>query len=166
MTKLFDGSDASVKVLTDLFTGGKWIKGKKEPDADTDWNQDSSYSDTFKSQKAIQRAFYAVSIPAAWTGNTPSPVVVDFGPSCKIDARKYFIEKPNTYNKAWRCPDGHSYILAGVRDGPPDQCGPPVEGMQCTPQVQWTLDMLAGIDDLQTSDNSWGGITVDDLING
>lgn len=162
--KIFSGNKESVKMLTEIFKDGKMITGEVK---DKDWKDSSNHTDNWNREKNIERAFYAAAIPAAWGANRPSPVVVDFGDSCEIDARDYFFEKPSVYNSGWRCPNGHSYILAGVRDGPQAPCGPPVQGGSgCTPTFKWTLDILKGIDQLQDDDNKWGGVTVDDLIIG
>lgn len=129
---------------------------------------DEEHTENWKRGKALQKAFYASAIPAAWTANGQAPVIADFGDNCEIDARDYFVEKPETYNKGWRCINGHSYILATVRDGPSEGCSwqsntlPPV--WQCP--IKWTYDMLKGLDAIQDSDNDWAGITVDDLIVG
>lgn len=165
MAKLFGGDEEGVRILTNIFAYGKMIDGKSE---NPDWNPSNNHTENWNREKNIQRAFYAAAIPAAWTANRPAPVVVDFGASCQIDARDYFFEKPEMYNSGWRCIDGHSYILAGVRDGPQQPCGPPTigDGGACNPVAKWTLDILKGIDELQKDDNSWGGVTVDDLING
>jgi hypothetical protein len=164
MKKLFSGERDSIKTLADLVSDGKLIDGKS---GIPNWDP-GNHTDNWLREKNIERAFYAAAIPAAWTANRPAPVVVDFGPSCEIDARKYFFEDPDSYNSGWRCPDGHSYILAGVRDGPQTQCGPnsPGDGGGCTPVFKWTLDILKGIGELQDDTNKWGGVTVDDLIIG
>lgn len=161
--KIFSGNKESVKILTEIFKDGKMITG----DAPNN-GKESNHTDNWNREKNIERAFYAAAIPAAWGANRPAPVVVDFGDSCEIDARKYFCEEPSSYNSGWRCPDGHSYILAGVRDGPQNPCGPstPGSGGGCNPTFKWTLDILKGIGQLQEDDNEWGGVTVDDLIIG
>lgn len=165
LIKVFDGSEDSIKTLDSLFSDGKMIDGK--PD-NPNSAPASNHTDNWLREKSIQRAFYAAAIPAAWTANLPAPVVVDFGPSCEIDARDYFFEHPNIYNSGWRCPDGHSYILAGVRDGPQEVCLPATPGDDggCFPAHKWTLDILKGIGVIQNDTNVWGGVTVDDLIIG
>lgn len=93
--------------------------------------------------------------------------MVDFGPDCQIDARGYFSVKPDQYNMGYRCIGGHSYILAGVRDGPPTKCGfQSPGGSQCPPVKQWTLDVLKGIEDIDNPLEKWGSITTEDLIVG
>lgn len=162
LVKIFDGSEESITRLTGLFADGKLTT------ADDDEEDGETHTDSWNREKNIERAFYAAAIPAAWTANSPVPVVVDFGSSCEIDARDYFTEHPNIYNLGWRCPNGHSYILAGVRDGPQDLCGENNSGDAgaCVPVHQWTFDILKGIGELQKDDNPWGGVTVDDLIIG
>lgn len=161
--KLFGGDKDSIKALTDMLLDGKMIGGKPERGS---W-ENSEHMDNWDSEKNIQRAFYAAAIPAVWGAKHLSPVVVDFGASCEIDARKYFKEEPDAYNLGWRCPDGHSYILAGVRDGPQLQCAPsyPGDNGGCNHLLKWTLDMLGGIGEIQDPGNDWG-VTVDDLIIG
>lgn len=168
--QVFDGGKNSLNTLTKMFSDGKMITGGRgeDSDVDPDWVE-SNHTDSWIAEKNIERAFYAAAIPAAWTANRPAPVVVDFGPSCEIDARKYFREDPESYNFYWRCIDGHSYILAGVRDGPQQVCGPSNPGGSggCNPNVQkWTFSILDGANKLKGSDNQWGGVTVDDLIHG
>ncbi|KAI8266412.1 hypothetical protein K4K58_010009 [Colletotrichum sp. SAR11_239] len=164
---LFLGEENSIKILTDLISEGKMIKAGQTSRKRAE--EYDGYTASWKQEKNIERAFYAAAIPAAWTANRPAPVVVDFGNSCEIDARDYFTEEPKQYNVGWRCPNGHSYILAGVRDGPQGSCGPnnPGDGGGCNPTHKWTLDILDGIAQLQDGDlGKWGGVTVDDLIVG
>ncbi|KAH9231439.1 glycoside hydrolase family 18 protein [Colletotrichum gloeosporioides 23] len=164
---LFLGEDNNIRILTDLISEGKMIKGGQTSRRRAE--EYDGYTASWKQEKNIERAFYAAAIPAAWTANRPAPVVVDFGNSCEIDARDYFTEEPKQYNVGWRCPNGHSYILAGVRDGPQGSCGPsyPGDGGGCNPTHKWTLDILDGIGQLQDGDlDKWGGVTVDDLIIG
>lgn len=121
----------------------------------------------FQDEKAIARAFYAQAIPAVWTLNAPAPVVVNFGPSCKIDARKYFSEEPSKYNVGWECPDGHSYILSGVRESRKKatcnqldpRCGILNDGKE-------PLSILDGIGELKAASEQWGGVSTNDLIIG
>ncbi|KAL0943239.1 Killer toxin subunits alpha/beta 5 [Colletotrichum truncatum] len=160
--KLFDGSEKSIELLSNLFKDGKMMAGMPDgPGLPQNGN-----SDGFNRESATKRALYAVAIPAIWAANGPTPVVVDFGPSCEIDARKYFTENASKYNLGWRCVNGHSYILAGVADKPPRPCGTSVPDNECTVQSQWTLKILDGIKYIQKPSLSWGGITVDDLIIG
>ncbi|KAI8163643.1 Killer toxin subunits alpha/beta [Colletotrichum sp. SAR 10_70] len=167
LVKLFEGDEHNIKILTDLISEGKMIKGGQTSRKRAE--EYDGFTASWKQEKNIERAFYAAAIPAAWTANRPAPVVVDFGNSCEIDARDYFTEEPKQYNVGWRCPNGHSYILAGVRDGPQGSCGPnnPGDGGGCNPTHKWTLDILDGIAQLQDGDlGKWGGVTVDDLIIG
>lgn len=163
ISTIFDGSDDSVKTLTDLFKDGKMITGGK---ADARRKVDNGHTMGWNREKAIKRAFYAVAIPAAWAAHKPTPIVVGSGPSFQIDARKCFREPPNKYNVGWRCFNGHSYILAGVRDGPAKQCGAPAPSNQCPLQFQWTFEILQGIDNIQNSTDKWGHIKVEDPIMG
>ncbi|MBE3043101.1 hypothetical protein IMZ48_11125 [Candidatus Bathyarchaeota archaeon] len=161
--RIFDGEDVNIKILTEIFKDGNLIDGKGVGRK----NQEGEHTANWEREENIKRAFYAAAIPGAWTANRPHPVVVDFGGSCEIDARDYFNTEPSVYNNSWRCPDGHSYILAGVSSGQ-NQCGPSVPGGGggCMPVDKWTLSVLKGIQELQDDDNQWGGVTVDDLIIG
>lgn len=103
VVRIFPGDGDSIKALTELFRGGKMISGKG--DGGADWACNNNYTTSFNEEKAIERAFYAAAIPAAWAANRRTPVVVDFGPSCGIDARKYFIVGSKKYNVGWRCPE-------------------------------------------------------------
>ncbi|KAK6850286.1 glycoside hydrolase family 18 protein [Apiospora arundinis] len=140
MAKIFDGEEKNVNRLTDLFSDGKMLTGKGKGGG---FDNSRNHTTNWYREKAIERAFYAAAIPAAWGANRPAPVVVDFGPNCKIDARKYFNVKPDQYNMGYRCINGHSYILAGVRDGPPQS-----------------------IEDIDNPLEKWGHITTEDLIVG
>ncbi|KAK6822971.1 hypothetical protein PG987_014516 [Apiospora arundinis] len=164
MTKVFNGDKDNVNRLTSLFSDGKMLTGKGKGGG---FDSSRNHTTNWYREKAIERAFYAAAIPAAWGANRPAPVVVDFGPNCKIDARKYFNVKPDQYNMGYRCINGHSYILAGVRDGPPMKCGfQSPGGSQCPPVKQWTLDVLKGIEDIDNPLEKWGHITTEDLIVG
>jgi hypothetical protein len=164
MKKIFNGEEDNVKKLTDLFSGGKMLYGKG-PGAGPD--NENEHTDSWNREASIQRAFYAAAIPAAWAANRPAPIVVDFGASCEIDARKYFNMEPESYKIAWRCIDGHSYILAGVRDLQ-KTCGEQTPGNpnQCPPVKKWTFDILNGMGQIKDNKNKWGGVTVDELIRG
>ncbi|KFY72524.1 hypothetical protein V499_07337 [Pseudogymnoascus sp. VKM F-103] len=162
---IFNGDKDSIRRLSEIFSNGNLIDGKLDNGITDSTN---GHTDSWNREKSIQRAFYAAAIPAAWAANRPAPIVIDFGPSCEIDARNYFNEPPNIYNTGWRCIDGHSYILAGVRDGPQEACGQQTPGNtnQCPPVKKWTFNMLKGMEVIRTDDNKWGGVTVDELIKG
>lgn len=164
MKKIFDGSKDSVDRLTALFKDGKMITGEADGNG---FRDDRNHTTNWYREKAIERSFYAAAIPVAWAAKRPAPVVVDFGNGCNIDARGYFTEGPDKYNVGFRCIGGHSYILAGVRDGPPQKCGQVFPGgSQCPPVQQWTLDILDGIGEINNPVEKWGHVTVEDLIVG
>lgn len=161
---IFNGDADSIKRLGAIFSDGKLIDGKSD---NAKRDSVSEHTDKWNREKSIQRAFYAAAIPAAWAANRPAPIVIDFGPSCEIDARDYFNVVPDAYNIGWRCIDGHSYILAGVRDLQAP-CGEQTPGNpnQCPPVKKWTFDILKGMDLIKDDKHKWGGVTVDELIKG
>ncbi|KAL5911482.1 hypothetical protein ACKVV7_010067 [Pyricularia oryzae] len=163
LRKIFDGSPESVQAIENLISDGKMLPG-----GGSDGWGPSEHTDAWNQEKAIQRAFYALTIPRAWDLNGYSPVLVRFTGGkkngCDIDASRYFSVHWDVYNVAWRCFEGESWILAGVRHSENSICGPGTPGMPCTPQVRWTLDVLDGIEEIR--DGKWGGITIDDLIHG
>ncbi|TLD25413.1 hypothetical protein PspLS_05914 [Pyricularia sp. CBS 133598] len=163
LRKIFDGSPKSVQAIENLISDGKMLPGINGGGWKT-----SEHTDAWNQEKAIQRAFYALTIPRAWDLNGYSPVLVRFTGGkkngCDIDASRYFFVHWDVYNVAWRCFEGESWILAGVRHSENSMCGPGTPGMPCTPQVRWTLDVLDGIEEIR--DGKWGGITIDDLIHG
>lgn len=138
MNRIFNGSDENVNTLTSLFSDGKMITGKNN--GGKSFEDGRNHTTNWYREEAIERAFYAAAIPAAWGANRPAPVVVEFGPNCKIDARKYFYVKPDQYNMGYRCINGHTYILAGVRDGPPTKCGFQSPGGSQCPSTGETVD--------------------------
>lgn len=166
---IFKGDDNSLGVLENLFSGGMMIDGKADAETIA-----SNHTASWAMQGNLERAFYAAAIPAAWTANGPAPVIVDFGPGCEIDARKYFgTVSPERYNVGWRCINQRSYILAGVRDIRQEVCLPNTPGDQgtCTGSYQWTLNVLPGIDTIpdeipEGGTANWAGVTVSDLIMG
>lgn len=162
---IFNGEDENIKALADLFSSGKLIQGLSTIKAPYD-----NHTDHWRLEENIERGFYALAIPAAWSANRPAPVVVDFGLGCEIDARGYFLAGPDSYNVGWKCVNQHSYILAGVRD---DQarCGvgdPNAGGCPSTPK--YTFDILHGMDDIDDRDPNnllnWSGVTVSDIVIG
>ncbi|TLD19635.1 hypothetical protein PspLS_09441 [Pyricularia sp. CBS 133598] len=168
MKKIFDGSNESIEVLSNLFSDGKLISGK----ADGNWeDSEAEHTEGWLREKSVARAFYAMAIPGAWAANKPTPVVLDFGPTCQIDARKYFSpdesrKNPPDYNTGWRCPGGRSYILAGVEDEP-IRCNSPNPRQCALPRPNY-FKILKGIDQLQGGDENknWGDVNVEDLIVG
>ncbi|OAR05876.1 hypothetical protein LLEC1_06736 [Akanthomyces lecanii] len=161
---IFNGEDDSIKVLTRLFEGGKMISGS---DTQSVVASSREHTQHFRDERAIERAFYAQAIPAVWTLNAPVPVVVDFGPSCKIDARKYFSEKPSKYNVGWECPNGHSYILSGVREHrDKSQCNELDPRCQVLKDSKEPLSILDGISELKAPSEQWGFVSTNDLIIG
>ncbi|KAL0940177.1 chitinase [Colletotrichum truncatum] len=163
VAKIFNGEPESIKLLSALVSDGKMIQGELDEPA-PGYSED--YTKSWHDSKYIERAFYALAIPAIWAADRPTPVVIDFGPSCVIDATKYFEERANRYNVGWRCPNGHSYILAGV-DDTPKGC-PYANPRQCLLPRNWNFfKILKGMDDLQEDgQEKWGKVTVDDLIIG
>ncbi|RYO82926.1 hypothetical protein DL766_006995 [Monosporascus sp. MC13-8B] len=115
VAKIFNGEPENVKLLNALVSDGKMIQGKEDQPAD---GYTSNYTKSWEDSKYIERAFYALAIPVLWAADRPTPVILDFGNSCVINATKYFEGRADKYNAGWRCPNGHSYILAGVDDTP------------------------------------------------
>lgn len=168
LVKVFDGSDSSIDLLTDLVSGGKMIGGMSDRAAN-DYNE--NYTKNWQDTKYIERAFHALAIPTAWAANRPTPFILDFKhdsktnekDGCVIDATPYFEERANKYNAGWRCIDKRSYILAGV-DDTPKKCRQ--ETTMCVPPKNY-FKILKGIDELQEpGKDSWGHVTVNDLIIG
>ncbi|KAL8335759.1 hypothetical protein RB598_009788 [Gaeumannomyces tritici] len=164
---LFNGEPKNVELLGKLIDKGRMIKGKNLG-TETLSKSFQDQTDQWVLEKRLERPFYLAAIPAAWKANGMNPVLVDFGPSCEIEASRYYAVDWRKYNPGWRCPAGRSYHLASVRDGPPQVCGAPYPGNSCPPVLQWTLDMLDGIEELpdEHERESWGGVTVTMLIEG
>lgn len=166
---IFNGERETVDALGEIFKDGKLVDGKRSPRGSKLKARQDGQTDSWGREKAIERAYYAIAIPAIWASRHPTPVIVDFGQSCQIDARGYFHHGPAAYNQGWRCINGRSYILAGAVDGPAKPCGDSWPGNTdpCPdPGEQKPLTILSGIENIQRRDNEWGEITVDDLIRG
>ncbi|KAI6576373.1 hypothetical protein MCOR06_011096 [Pyricularia oryzae] len=165
---LFDGSPASLSALDKIFREGQMLPGRtpkdrQQPRLET-WEQRQ------EEEKDLERVFYATAIPAAWKGSGQTPVVLRLGDTCQIDARKYFDDGPESYNRGWRCIDGHSYILAGVRErDPPSASSNPRFYERPTVGQRRKFQVLKGIDELQRNSRNgwaWKKLSVDDFIVG
>lgn len=143
------GKDDPIEIMTALLKYGKML-----PHVDYSLDDYVSVDEYPIQGQEFKRAMYPAAIAFAWTQDNSNPVVVDFGPSCEIDAREFFDVPPSTYNVAWECIDGHSYILAGVRQDQQDRCGGVAQdGAPCPPTAQWTFDMLPNVRLLETPEN-------------
>ncbi|KAJ0164046.1 Killer toxin subunits alpha/beta [Colletotrichum tanaceti] len=163
VARIFNGSPESIKLLNTLVSDGKMIQGKEDRPAD---GYNSNYTTSWEDSKYIERAFFTLAIPALWAANRPTPFILDFGDSCVIDATKYFEERADKYNAGWRCPNGHSYILAGV-DDVPQGCPHSNPRLCLLPRNRNFFKILKGIDELEEpGQDRWGKVTVDDLIIG
>lgn len=167
MAKVFSGDEESVKALTALVRSGAMAHGGETIEQDTDASV-SENTATWQREKAIEKAFYAVSIPSVWAANRMFPVVAVWpeNEKCVIDARGYFAEGPDKYNVGWRCVNGRSYILAGVYEKAGSPCGAATPMGGCNPVKTWTLNILDGIEEIQGGNTKWGGVSVGDLIEG
>ncbi|KAI6601290.1 hypothetical protein MCOR06_000373 [Pyricularia oryzae] len=97
LRKIFDGSPESVQAIENLISDGKMLPG-----GGSDGWGPSEHTDAWNQEKAIQRAFYALTIPRAWDLNGYSPVLVRFTGGkkngCDIDASRYFSVHWDVYN--------------------------------------------------------------------
>ncbi|TLD19210.1 hypothetical protein PspLS_09827 [Pyricularia sp. CBS 133598] len=118
LNSTFSGSPAALDAMEKIFSEGKMIGGQV---AEGGKVMSLGMISHRQDHQILDRAVYALAIPAAWKGNKQVPVVLRFGNTCQIDARGYFNDGPDSYNKGWRCINGHSYILAGA----PQTRGPP-----------------------------------------
>ncbi|EFQ97488.1 hypothetical protein MGYG_00528 [Nannizzia gypsea CBS 118893] len=162
---LFSGTDESLQQLSKIISDGKMIAGATDRSEGT-----TDHTEAFLQEKLAERAFYAAAIPSVWKMRNPYasyPVVLDLGPDCNRDigSDKYFRSKEN-YKQGWICLDGHNYILASTYERNND-------GPNCLPEFYpWCLNLpgnlfpLPGLDKIINPNETFGGVTVEDLVAG
>lgn len=146
---LFDGSDESLYRLTSLVSDGTFIAGVRDsPTASDDQNRTV--------EESTIRAFYGFAIPALWQASGHHPFIIDTGRDCNDKAKDDDKLKTACYeNRLYKLadPDGRSHPCTY-------NCGLP-GGCTCS---DTPFSSLKGVDELDG--NSWGGVTVQDLIIG
>ena len=80
-TKLFQGSDESIKVLTTLISNGNLIEGGQQDSALSPTLQPPNQTQTALNEMAA-KIFYAYAIPAAWNVTGQGAFVLDTGLAC------------------------------------------------------------------------------------
>ena len=157
---LFDGSDPSIQTLTTLISNGQLIEGSENGNAG---QAPEDPPDDASLQASIMRAFYAFSIPQAWSVSDTKAFVMDAGYPCgTVNPLEGWI-RDNVAAATYGCFNGNIYYLvnpAGDAESCPatscDGCVP-----LCTPGY---FSQPPGLDKLDGS--AYGSITVGDLITG
>ena len=160
-SQLFDGSDSSILVLTDLISDGKLTEGIP---GDPSQSQPKSPSDS-ELQEYIKSAFYVFMIPAAWNITKAYPFVIDVDKPCgtKDPLLKYLDQK--TGERTYVCFNSRMYYLVAA-SGSAQSCMPATTqpGSLFPPSCTDShFKAPLGIDEL---DGSYGHITRGTLVAG
>ncbi|KAL4877049.1 hypothetical protein BJY04DRAFT_231180 [Aspergillus karnatakaensis] len=154
---LFDGSDSSIELLTELISDGKLIEGDGEtvfvPPTDPDELPEDTASGL---RRSLSHTFYGFAIPTLWTVSGKYPFVVDSGFDCNAENPLDDYLKDETMETTGTCFEGKLYFLAHP-DGEAFTC----DDSHCTDNQ---FSSLPGVDTLDG--DIFGGITVEDIIKG
>ncbi|GFF80120.1 killer toxin subunits alpha/beta [Aspergillus lentulus] len=157
LSTLFDGSDASIEMLTDLISDGRFVEGSSISMALPPSDAGELPKDTMTAlQKSISKSFFAFAIPSIWTVSGRYPFVIDAGYSCDhADDMGDYLEA-DTMKVAKACYRNKRYYLAAP-EGQPWEC---VEGSS----LDNPFSALPGVDSM--GQGSFGNVTVEDIIIG
>lgn len=157
LSTLFDGSDASIEMLTDLISDGRFVEGSSISMALPPSDAGELPKDTMTAlQKSVSKSFFAFAIPSIWTVSGRYPFVIDAGYSCDhADDMGDYLEA-DTMKVAKACYRNKRYYLAAP-EGQPWEC---VEG-SC---LDNPFSALPGVDSM--GQGSFGNVTVEDIIIG
>lgn len=160
VTNVFNGSDPSIQTLTQLISHGQLIEGSENGHASSTPGPPTDA----KLQESVVSAFFAYTIPAAWTLSGTRAFVVDAGSPCDAQyplSPTWFSTDIADATKG--CYNGNLYYIINP-SGPSQYCGAgscdgcvPV----CTPSF---FSQPPGLDKLDGK--AYGGITVASLIQG
>jgi hypothetical protein len=146
LAQLFDGSDHSIDMLTELIKDGRLLEG-------TDFLSAAFDEDDIANR--IERIIFAHLIARTWTVAGLQPFILDTGDKCDLI--------PGV--KGSSCFEGNWYRLVYgkvVRETCPDGGSPPHTNPP--PCLVWELYIPPGASALNGKD--WGGITIDDIVHG
>ncbi|ERS96164.1 hypothetical protein HMPREF1624_07700 [Sporothrix schenckii ATCC 58251] len=157
---LYSGSDDTLALLTTLIAKGQMIEGDNGsgtrdgsmPDVGT------SNETTGAIRSSISHGFYGYAIPAVWSAAGKGVFVLDTGADCSnLNVVSQYVDD-SIQKQAMGCIDNHLYFLV-YPDGPSsDSC--PADG-SCYDN---SFSLPDGVD--QMDGTKWGGVTVNDLIQG
>jgi hypothetical protein len=161
LSNLFDGSDSSIQTLTTLISNGQLIEGSEAGQAG---NAPSPPSDT-SLQASIVRAFYAYTIPAAWSVSDTKAFVIDAGYPCGTVNPLEDAISDSVAAATYGCFNGDMYYLV-YPQGASSSCGCSSRD-GCGPFSNCGNNKFSEPPGLGKLDGSaYGGITLQDLITG
>lgn len=151
-TQLFNGSDASIAQLDNLFEDGKLLQNAYEPLSDRDI------------QEILSRSLYAALIPTAWSLSPieRGVVVIDAQVPCGTkDPLDEGDVSEEDANKSWVCHNNRMYFFLAAA-GPERQCWGSEGG-------QWDcrsnpFSRPQGVDTMDGK--AWAGVDQEDLVIG
>lgn len=148
LSTLFDGSDGSINTLTTMISDGKMIDGNGAYPNGTVQNSTDIHA-------SVAKTFFAYAIPAIWSVSGRAPFIVDSGYACgTVDPLSQYMST-DTMHATAGCYNGQLYYLASL-SGSSESCAE-----ECTPNL---FSAPPGLDSLDGQ--SWGGVTLSDLITG
>ena len=159
LKKLFDGSDASIDILSKVISNGKLISGKFEEERPEPMSEDELRANVAKS-------FFGYTIPTLWRVSNTYAFVIDSGYGCNEDKPLGEYLQNGTMEATGACIDDKMYYLVhphGDAKGCP--CDLYSANGQCHRRcTNSKFSAPPGLDSLNGKD--FGGITKTDLING
>ncbi|KAJ5947147.1 Glycoside hydrolase superfamily [Penicillium verhagenii] len=153
---LFNGSSASITLLTTLISDGKLIEGSG---ASPETGYDPTTSTTTDVEGFIGTAFFGYAIPALWTAAGTAAFVIDSGYACSAQNPLTDYMTDSTQEATYACYNDNLYYLV-YPDGTYEGCTGNDE--EACSQSYFTAP--PGLDTL--SNATWGGITLANLIEG
>lgn len=160
LSSIFSGQPDTLPILSGLIDKGQMIEGAdgSSSAAGSTPSVGVSSATTTSVQASIMLSFYAFAVPAVWRASGIGAFILDTGADCSdLDVASEYVDS-SIQTQAMGCIDNHLYFLV-YPDGPSsDSC--PAEG-SCTDN---DFSLPPGADKLDGS--SWGGVTVNDIVNG
>jgi hypothetical protein len=162
LSNLFNGSDASVALLTTMIADGNLIEcNGKGPLID---NSSSTAIEDF-----IQRAFFGYAIPALWTVSGAAAFVVDSGYPCgTVNPLGQYMSN-DTAEDSYSCYNGNLYYLVSAAGDYHSCTGEDIALTVDTvnpPPPVCSGSLFTAPPGLSDLGSSWGNVTISDLIAG
>ncbi|OJZ85163.1 hypothetical protein ASPFODRAFT_61841 [Aspergillus luchuensis CBS 106.47] len=157
---LFNGSDASISLLSTMIANGNLIEGGGESPS-VDYLTNNQINAQIESY--ISKAFFGFAIPSLWSVSGTAAFVVDSGHDCNAQNPLSDYMTASTQESTYACYDNKLYYLVHPH-GKWKGCSSKDSGSTSTCSDQTYFTAPPGLSSLGSG--SWGNITVSDLIIG
>ncbi|KAF2664834.1 glycoside hydrolase family 18 protein [Microthyrium microscopicum] len=157
LATLFNGSGASIQILTALISNGSLITG-------SGGKSGIPFPPTYAQLDLyVAKAFFAYSVPKLWGAAGYHPFIIDSGYSCgTVDPLSRYMSTETMHATSSCVGTKLYYLVSPITNIDQNTCSNPVDG-RC-PEVPFTSP--PGISTLTGDTSVWGGLTRDVIVAG